>query len=281
MSEHAALGRWARHGIDVALPELAPLRRKLSVYERLKGLVTNGRFRPHEKLHIVELAQALKVSATPIREALVRLSAEALIASEPGRGYHVRALDTDQAVDLYAFGHLVLRHAIKRNAEPIEHRQGGLCQTQAVGGTHRLRLSSVGGSGSTKAMPPPFGQAEALEKLYIGMTTRSGSPELARAIMYFNDRTHLLRLIDLEDHEVSRRSAELVLDLTRLLTEGEHSHIGADTCRQALQKIDAHFVAKMARAHLLVREAFGRTGAVSETDGAAMRAAPSKPLREP
>jgi DNA-binding GntR family transcriptional regulator len=56
------------------------------VAEHLKADILSGRRAPGEKLRQVEIAQALGVSTTPVREALATLQREGLVRLHPQRG---------------------------------------------------------------------------------------------------------------------------------------------------------------------------------------------------
>jgi DNA-binding GntR family transcriptional regulator len=71
------------------------------VYERLRDLIIGGRLAPHDRLHQTQLAEALGVSRTPVREALLRLEQEGLAYSLPGRGLFVKGASAKDVADLY------------------------------------------------------------------------------------------------------------------------------------------------------------------------------------
>jgi DNA-binding GntR family transcriptional regulator len=72
-----------------------------SVYEALKEFIMDQVAPPGARLNIDNLAAELKVSPTPVREALARLAAERLVTFEPYKGYRVSPLLTAaQVVDL-------------------------------------------------------------------------------------------------------------------------------------------------------------------------------------
>jgi len=71
------------------------------VYATLKQWILTGRLRPGNKLIPQELADALNVSRTPIRESLERLHQEGYAGRQPRRGYFVVEIDTDDVRDLY------------------------------------------------------------------------------------------------------------------------------------------------------------------------------------
>jgi DNA-binding GntR family transcriptional regulator len=57
------------------------------IYHQLKQLATHIVFRPSEQLCIKTLAEVLRVSQTPVREALIRLQTEAIVSGERLRGF--------------------------------------------------------------------------------------------------------------------------------------------------------------------------------------------------
>ena len=63
-----------------------------SVYEIVTDMLMTHAFEPGARLNIEELARALGVSPTPVREALARVEADGLIVKQPGRSYTVAPL---------------------------------------------------------------------------------------------------------------------------------------------------------------------------------------------
>lgn len=68
-----------------------------SVYEFLRNSIIQLWFKPGQRLNIRELTEYLKVSRSPIRDALIRLGKEGLIVSEPQRSTLVSKIDVDRA----------------------------------------------------------------------------------------------------------------------------------------------------------------------------------------
>jgi DNA-binding GntR family transcriptional regulator len=88
------------------------------VYRRLRDAIVDGTFAPGEQLKDGELAAWLDVSRTPIREALLRLSASGLVVARPGRSTTVSTIDVRavrDARDVVAAMHqLAVRETVGR-----------------------------------------------------------------------------------------------------------------------------------------------------------------------
>jgi DNA-binding GntR family transcriptional regulator len=70
-------------------------------YRHLKNQILDLEFKPNDRITANEIAQQLKISRTPVREALGRLEQEGLVVSAGGWGYVVRPLSVKEAMDLY------------------------------------------------------------------------------------------------------------------------------------------------------------------------------------
>lgn len=70
-------------------------------YQELKRLILERRLSPGEKINEAELAQALGISRTPIREALNRLAKEGLVNIFPQRGAFVVEFSAKDVEELF------------------------------------------------------------------------------------------------------------------------------------------------------------------------------------
>lgn len=70
-------------------------------YNSLKRMILAGQLGPGRKLVHEDLAQALNVSRTPVREALERLYQEGFVTRLPRRGFYVTGITRDEAFGLY------------------------------------------------------------------------------------------------------------------------------------------------------------------------------------
>jgi DNA-binding GntR family transcriptional regulator len=69
-------------------------------YLEIRRAILEGALRPGERIVEQQLAETLKVSRTPVREALLKLERENLVA-RAGRGMAVRRYSSDEVRDIY------------------------------------------------------------------------------------------------------------------------------------------------------------------------------------
>jgi DNA-binding GntR family transcriptional regulator len=70
-------------------------------YDKVRAAILDGTLAPGEKLQDAELGAWLKLSRTPIREALARLEEDGLVETFPQRFTRVAPLDREQARDTF------------------------------------------------------------------------------------------------------------------------------------------------------------------------------------
>ena len=72
----------------------------LGAYDLLRREILHGELMPGDRLRVADLNDRYKLGLTPIREALVRLTSEGLVASESHRGARVRDISLDEFSDM-------------------------------------------------------------------------------------------------------------------------------------------------------------------------------------
>lgn len=84
----------------------------------LRERLRNGEFRAGQRLLVSELADAFQLSATPVREALSRLTGEGVLEARRGQGFFVRVLTAVEIADLFrlSLAHLTVGHDCRRVA---------------------------------------------------------------------------------------------------------------------------------------------------------------------
>ena len=73
----------------------------VTIANHLRDLIIRGEMAPGAKIHLPELAVALGVSTTPLREALKILAEEEIVEWLPGRGVRVAPIRTEQTGPLF------------------------------------------------------------------------------------------------------------------------------------------------------------------------------------
>lgn len=97
--------------------EAFPFRTKQDlVIQFLKEAVLRGDLKPGERLRQDEIAKALGLSQTPVREALLQLSAQGLVVRDPHRGAHVARIDLADLEQLYGVRSLLESEAARLGA---------------------------------------------------------------------------------------------------------------------------------------------------------------------
>lgn len=71
------------------------------VYRKLRDAIAQGALKPGQRVMEIEVAGWLKVSRTPVRDAIRRLESEGMLAHEPRTGLVVAKLDRQAVMELY------------------------------------------------------------------------------------------------------------------------------------------------------------------------------------
>jgi len=90
--------------------------KKAIVYENLKKRVINHSLRPGDSLNESVLSKELKISKTPIREALQQLEKEGFIENIPGKGAFVSRISFQDIRELFEIREILECEVIRRVA---------------------------------------------------------------------------------------------------------------------------------------------------------------------
>lgn len=78
------------------------------VSEQLRGMILDRKIRPGERIIIDQIARSMRVSITPVREALAQLATLGLVSQRPYAGYTAASLPSPKFVaDIYNFRALI------------------------------------------------------------------------------------------------------------------------------------------------------------------------------
>ncbi len=112
-------------------------------YTDLRARIVTGRLPAGQRLMPEDLASALAISPTPVKEALVRLERDGLVEVEARRGAMVRRFSRADVIELYEARRLIELHALTRGfadgaigpafAARLAAEQSGLLAQRALG----------------------------------------------------------------------------------------------------------------------------------------------------
>lgn len=88
-------------------PPMAEFAETGSIYEAIREDIISGRLAANQRLKVNELAERLKTSSNPVREALQQLRGEGFVVMSPNRGARVRPIDHDFIRDIYEIAMLI------------------------------------------------------------------------------------------------------------------------------------------------------------------------------
>ena len=148
-----------------------------SVYERIKARVIAHDLPTGKRILIEPLADQLFVSSTPVREALIRLSAEQVIQGVPKSGFFIKEVSETEIRDLYALQQLLLDWSLStvRN----DGRMPGM-----------LKPPNLTAEIEEKKDLSPHTVASVTDALFLHIARQSGNADVIRIVSNINDRTH-------------------------------------------------------------------------------------------
>jgi len=168
-----------------------------AVYASISDALRDGRFSAGERLVELELATALRVSRTPVRDALRRLEADGFVRSEPNRGYVVADPMEDVA-------HVFL----------IRERLEGLAAAMAAENITRPQLEDLDGlqremEALVAASPMDIERLVELNgELHRRITDASASPRLIRMVARLHPQYTSYQVLRLYSDDERRRSIQ-------------------------------------------------------------------------
>lgn len=174
------------------------------IYQAVKARAVRYEFPEGRRILLEPLADQLRVSTTPVREALNRLAAEGLVVKAPRKGFVALSLDTDRLKDHYRLIRLLLAHEL-----------GGLSEESL----RRLPEFEPIADLLRKLNRRPLTNVETLAmytgELFIRLAALSENADVVEAIDRANDQLFFIRTVEcrLLDgiHEELIRHCELVL----------------------------------------------------------------------
>lgn len=173
------------------------------IYASLKSLIVLQKLPPRTPLEMKMIADKFRVSITPVREALILLANEGIIAKDASRTYITRALNARDVAADYESGFMIAKFNIERNV--------GAFSSQG------LRLLSLKPAGHESLETAASTYALAIEALYERIAGLTGNARLVRLMQEFNDRTNFIRQLGLQDeHRLQATGSSMQAFVERL-----------------------------------------------------------------
>lgn len=113
-----------------------------SAYGSLRTDIIQGRWPPDSKLKIEHLRREYALGATPLREALSRLSADGFVVSEGQRGFQVAPISLEELEDITELRIMLEQKALRESLQ----RGGDDWETGIVASFHQLTKLETGTS---------------------------------------------------------------------------------------------------------------------------------------
>lgn len=179
-----------------------------AVTEALRHAIREGVLVPGQRLAQAELAEQLGVSRIPLRDALRRLEAEALVSIDGRRGARVAELFPDDIKEIYEM-------RIELEGRCVRLAVANLSKSDAE------RLVALGEQMEATAANPSEGLA-ARRAFYAALYEYADRPRMRRVILQLRDnvaRYHLLT-----NRELSRKAHS---DLRQAIIGGDPDHASA------------------------------------------------------
>lgn len=199
-------------------------------YARIKKRIFDFDLMPGDRLSESELAEQIKVSRTPLRQALQRLQHEGFVEAMPKVGWLVPPLSFDKFDELYDFRVLIECFAVRELCAAAEERPelDGLSKIWLVDEQDRLRD------------PIEVGLLD--EAFHMRIVESTGNHEMLRTYREITERMRIIRRLDFTKTE--RIAA----------TYGEHGKILAAIQRRRADEAQRLLTAHIEQSKLEVRK---------------------------
>ena len=92
-------------------------------YEKIKGLLVSGQLNFDEIYSANQFAANLGVSRTPIREALLQLTAEGMLISVQGRGFKIKEHSEKEIMDFFEARKMIEAYVIERLVNDLTEKE--------------------------------------------------------------------------------------------------------------------------------------------------------------
>ena len=209
----------SNHGV-IGLPEIGErvsLRERVA--ESLRAALVSGRMVPGPTYSIPALAEQFGVSATPVREAMLDLVNEGIVAPVPNKGFRVVELTDDELDQVTELRRLLEVPTVRELAGSIDAAAIKRLRTLADAVHDAARRGDV------------VAYVESDRELHLALLAEAGNPRLVEMVGRLRDQSRLYGLEQLAAEGVLVDSAAEHVRLIDALESGD---------RRAAEKVMAH-----------------------------------------
>lgn len=194
-------------------------------YTRIKLALLRYGVPPGTAINITSVAEKMRISQTPVREALIWLLSEELIDFIPNRGYYAKHLSFGDLKAEYEVAYMISKYSIETGEVAFDETAGE---------------DQCGQPGLSVVVDDTGADCVAgyLERLYRRVSMTSGNNKLIRAMSSFNERTGFIRRYGLKN------DPEFIGFLSGM--EGLETCLLSGNRKKALSLLEYHHAAKVA-----------------------------------
>ena len=227
----------------------APARTAIgSAFERLRADILRGDLAPREKLRIQDISRRYNSGAIPLREALNRLTAEALVVHSEQRGFTVAPISQEALLDLTRtrtwLNEIALRESIAHGDAAWEER--------LIIAYHRMTKEPRYLDATKRRINPAFDPAH--RAFHLALISACGSAWMLQYCEQLFDHADRYRYLSRRIHVADRQNEHAVM-LKAALKRDADAAIRALT--QHMQKT-SNIVLKAGAAMLVVKDGVPR-----------------------
>jgi DNA-binding GntR family transcriptional regulator len=190
-----------------SITPLAKANLRERVLRALRAAIISGELTPGEVYSAPSLAATFGVSATPVREAMLDLAKENLVAVVPNKGFRVTVVDEEQLDQITAIRKLL--------EPPVVAEVTALIPAEDFAGLRRLAQEIVDGARAGDLAQ----YTEADNEFHLRLLAYSGNQRLVDLVAELRGQTRLVGLASLLDRGQLVSSAREHLELMDLMEQ--------------------------------------------------------------
>ncbi|MCL4188748.1 MAG: GntR family transcriptional regulator [Rhodobacteraceae bacterium] len=207
----------------------------LQAYEQVLEMILSGRARPGELVNERRLAEALSMSRTPVRDALLMLEGEGLLVRQGSRGLQVKAMKVEDFMEALQ---------IRRMLEPEVARLAAGRVDPGVLDAIAARLDALM-AGAGRAGGADREEVRAVDNgLHGAIADAAGNAQLGAIIRTLRRQTQMFDLRSLPERLVGTCGEHLAIIAALRAGDGERA---AAAMRTHLEQVGASIIARLSR----------------------------------